>query len=501
MTGADFNRSRVERGRRSGAGLIRRLATYVRNLLLMPGRVKEVHEMTIETQRLLAARFELQHDLARMTLARVAALHEPARWDGGTVRVVLLVHYPEAWSSLESVFRALDADDRFEVTVASIPRRFPGADRFDGERATHAALTAHGVSHVRLNFADAFESLDVVRALRPHLVFRQSQWDDDVHAAFSSRALSFTRLCLVPYETMNIVENVRHGGAPTDSAVDAPFHRAAWRVFCANEGVRAAVAAGGTLGADRFVVTGHPKAAAIAAAPELWPVGGSDERRGRVVWSAHHSIGERWTRFGMFHRMHEGMLAFAADRRDLDFVFMPHPMLPSFVGHPDSPIDAAEFDAFLGEWDALPNTARYQGPDYAGVLRAGDVVITDGISMLIEGQIVGRPIVYVEREDHQPFNATGHEVIRGVHAFAELDAALAAVDRFAAGAEADPLAELQEHNVRVLFAHRDPEDRIIAAILEGLHAESTARSVDVSPTTGIPEMVVSRESDQVTTSG
>lgn len=500
MTGQDVVGSPVHRGGRSGAALVRRLVTYVRNLVLMPGRVKEVHEMTIETHRLLAARFELQHDLARVTLARVAELQEPARWEGGTVRVVLLVHYPEAWPSLESVYRALDADDRFAVTVASIPRRFPGADQFDGEQATHAALSAHGVPHVRLNFADAFESLDVVRALRPHLVFRQSQWDDDVPAAFSSRALSFTRLCLVPYETMNIVENVRHGGAPTDSAVDAPFHRAAWRVFCANEGVRAAAEAAGTLGGDRFVVTGHPKAAAIAAAPVLWPVESAGERRGRVVWSAHHSIGQRWTRFGMFHRMRQQMLAFAADRGDLDFVFMPHPMLPSFVGHPDSPIDAAEFDAFLREWDALPNTARYQGPDYAGVLRAGDVLITDGISMLIEGQIVGRPIVYVEREDHQPFNATGHEVIRGVHAFTELDSALAAVERFAAGTEADPLAELQEHNVRVLFAHRDPEDRIIGAILEGLQDESTARGVDLPATTGLPEVIATREAERVTTS-
>ncbi|MFC9918531.1 hypothetical protein [Agromyces binzhouensis] len=452
-------------------GPLWRFRNLLRNILLMPGRVKELHEIAIETQHLMLRELQGQRDLTKVTLARTAELQVPAAWADGPIRVLLLIHYPEAWASLAGVHRALEADARFAVTVATIPRRFPGADRFAGEDVTHAALAASGVPHIRLDFADSFESLDVVRALRPHLVFRQSQWDSDVPPAFSAQALGFTRLCLVPYETMNLIENVRHDASPTDSAVDAPYHRAAWRIFCANDEVRSAAASNGTLGADRFVVTGHPKAASIGNAAPHWPVSQGDGRRGRIVWSAHHSIGEHWTRFGMFHRMHRRMLLFAASRPDLEFVFMPHPMLPSYVGHPDSPTGRREFAAFVDDWDRLPNTARYTGPDYAGVLRAADAVITDGISMLIEPQIVRRPVVFIERDDHRPFNATGRAVIRGVHSHHDIESAIEAVARFALGGP-DPLSELQEHNVRMLFAHPDPERRIIDAIIGGLQRES-----------------------------
>ncbi|WP_400995363.1 hypothetical protein [Agromyces sp. GXQ0307] len=462
-----------------------RLWNYLRNIVLMPGRVKELHEITIETQGLMLRELRRQRDLTKLALARTAELHVPDSWTGGQVRVVLLVHYPEAWASLEGVYWALEEDDRFAVTVASVPRRFPGADRFAGEDLTHDALTANGVPHIRLNFSDSFESLDVVRALRPHLVFRQSQWDADVPPAFSSKALGFTRLCLVPYETMNLVENVRDEATPTDTAVDAPFHRAAWRVFCANETVRdAAAASNGPLGAERFIVTGHPKAASIGAAAPRWPVAQDGGRRGRIVWSAHHSIGRHWTRFGMFPRMQHEMLDFARSRPDLEFVFMPHPMLPSFVGHADSPIGRGEFGAFLAAWAGLANATTYVGSDYAGVIRAADAVITDGISMLIEPQIAMKPIVFVERDDHRPFNATGRAVVRGVHVHRDVDSAIEAVGRLALGG-ADPLVEMQRENVRELFAHPDPERRIIDAIIAGLEAEAGGSPTLLAPVTPI----------------
>ncbi|RZS68477.1 hypothetical protein EV187_0906 [Agromyces ramosus] len=449
------------------SGIMHRVLNYGMNVLKMPGRVKELHEMTVESTRLQARILRELRDAASVTLERVCSIDGVTPWAGGPIRVVMLVHYLEAWASLEPVFRAMEADDAFEVTVASIPRRFPGAPGFSGEHVVDAELTARGVRHVRLPFADSSESLDLLRALRPHVVFRQSQWDADVPPGFSTRALSFARLCLVPYETMNIVENVRHAGTPTDTAVDTPYHRAAWRVFCANDVVQRAAIEGATLGAEQFVVTGHPKSIAIREAEGHWPIDGP--RRPRIAWSAHHSIGDDWTRFGLFPAMSEAMLRFAETHPECDVVFLPHPMLLTFGGHHQSPVTQVEVDAFLERWAALPNTATYTGVDYPSVLRASDALITDGLSMLIEYQLLGKPLVFVERDGHRPFNDVGDVVVTGAHRIGDVAAAITAVHRFACG-EVDPLRDRQAANVADLFPHPDPDRLILDAIRTGLSA-------------------------------
>ena len=456
------------------ANIVHRVLGYGMNILKMPGRIKEIHEMTVESTRSQARRLGRLLDTTQVTLERVRALDGVTPYDGGPIRVVMLVHYPEAWASLEPVFRALEADDAFQATVATIPRRFPGAPGFRGEDDTHRELTTRGIPHVRLPFSDSFESLDVVRALRPHIVFRQSQWDGDIPPGFSTRALSFARLCLVPYETMNIVENVRHSGTPTNTAVDSPYHRAAWKVFCANDRVRNAALADGTLGGEHFVVTGHPKSLAIVDAAPSWPIAdGADGRRRRVVWSAHHSIGDDWTRFGLFPAMAGPMIEFAATHPDVDVVFMPHPMLLTFPGHHQSPIGPEFIDDFLARWSALPNTATYQGADYAGALRASDVLITDGLSMLVEYQLLGKPVVFAERDGHRPFTEIGEVVVRGVHRHGTVADAIAAAAQLSDGSR-DPLADTQAEVISTLFAFDDPDRRIVTALRDGMLLELDA---------------------------
>ena len=453
------------------SGILHRVLNYGMNVLKMPGRVKELHEMTVESTRLQARMLRELRDSTRVTLERVRSLAGVTPWAGGPIRVVMLVHYLEAWASLEPVYRAMEADDAFEVTVASIPRRFPGAPGFSGEHIVDAELTARGVRHIRLPFTDSYESLDILRALGPHVVFRQSQWDADVPPGFSTQALSFARLCLVPYETMNIVENVRHTGTPTNTAVDTPYHRAAWRVFCANDLVQRAAIEGATLGAEQFVVTGHPKSLAIREAEDRWPIDGP--RRPRIAWSAHHSIGDDWTRFGRFPAMADAMLRFAETHPDCDVVFLPHPMLLTFGGHHQSPIAQADIDRFVERWAALPNTALYSGVEYPSVLHASDALITDGLSMLVEYQLLGKPLVFAERDGHRPFNEVGDVVVTGAHRVPDIAAAIAAVHRYASGA-ADPLRDRQAANTAELFPYPDPDRRIVDAVRTGMLAELRA---------------------------
>jgi hypothetical protein len=266
---------------------------------------------------------------------------------------------------------------------------------------------------------------------------------------------------------MNIVVNVADDRTP-NTAVDSHYHRRAWLVFCTNDLMREAAVRDGARDGAQFRVVGHPKADHLRAATPHWPLasprsGTAGDRPGRVVWSAHHTIGQGWTDFGAFHLIADEMLGWAQRRDDVQFVFMPHPALLPFPDSDGSPIDRTGFDAWMRRWEALPNTAVVSETDYAPALAASDVMVTDGLSMLVEYQLFGRPVVFVERDGHRPFNAIGERVVRGVHPVATAGEARALVEKFLDGAT-DPLRAQQDENVAELFGGGDSVDRILAAL-------------------------------------
>jgi hypothetical protein len=391
-------------------------------------------------------------------VARRTALHRRP------VRVLFLVHMIGAWDSYHALVAAMAASDDFEPVVASIPRRFRGAEGLHGEAEVHAGLAARGVAHLRFAEQGIDGALSLVKVVEPDVVFRQSQWDADVPDELGTERLGFARTCLVPYETMNIVVNVPDA-VTANSAVDSPYHRGAWLVFCTNDRVREMAVRDGVRGGAQFRTVGHPKADHLRRAAPAWPLPAPADgaRPGRVVWSAHHTIGEGWTDFGAFHLIRDDVLAWARERTDVQFVFMPHPALLPFPDSDGSPIDRTGFDAWMRRWEALPNTAVVSETDYAPALAASDVMVTDGLSMLVEYQLFGRPVVFVERDGHRPFNAIGERVVRGVHPVATAGEARALVEKFLDGAT-DPLRAQQDENVAELFGGGDSVDRILAAL-------------------------------------
>ena len=362
--------------------------------------------------------------------------------------------------------------DDFEPVVASIPRRFRGSNGLYGEEEVHRGLTERGVAHLRVAADDLDGVLALLKAIEPDVVLRQSQWDADVPDELATARLGFARTCLIPYETMNIVVNVSDGRTP-NTAVDSTYHRAAWLVFCTNELMRETAARDGARGGAQFRVVGHPKADHLRAATPRWPLAGpvgDAPRPGRVVWSAHHSIARGWTDFGAFHLMCDEMLAWARQRDDLQFLFMPHPALLPFPDADESPIDRAAFDAWMRAWTALPHTAVLSEADYGPALAASDVMVTDGLSMLVEYQLFTKPVVFFERPGHRPFNAIGERVVRGVHTVHTVEEVRRLVEKFLDG-EPDALRQQQHENVAELFGSGGSVERILTALREEIARE------------------------------
>ncbi|WP_433275580.1 hypothetical protein ACQPZA_30710 [Pseudonocardia xinjiangensis] len=397
-------------------------------------------------------------DSVHVTARRTALRRRPTR-------VLFLVHVIGAWDSYHALVQKMAAADDFEPIVASIPRRFPGSDGLGSEEDVHRGLSDRGVAHLRFSDGDPRDLLRLIKAIEPDVIFRQSQWDADIPDELGTERLGFARTCLVPYETMNIVVNVPNPRT-SNTAVDSDYHRSAWLVFCTNVMMLDTAVRDGARAGAQFRVVGHPKADHLRAARPSWPVHTPEEaagRPGRVVWSAHHSIAQGWTDFGAFHLMSEDMLAWAAQRSDVQFVFMPHPALLPFPGSDASPVSRSDFDAWMEKWAALPNTAVLSEADYGPALAASDVMVTDGLSMLVEYQLFDKPVIFFERDGHRPFNAIGEQVATGVHTVHTVDDARGLAEKFLAG-EPDPLRPRQRDNVQRLFGSGDSTERILAAL-------------------------------------
>ena len=143
------------------------------------------------------------------------------------------------------------------------------------------------------------------------------------------------------------------------------------------------------------------------------------------------------------------------------------------AAHP--PLTTQMVESFRARWAALPNTTTFLGDaggGYADMFAVSDVLVSDGLSLLLEYQIANKPVVFLERVDHRPFSPMGDIAQRGFHTVATVPDARAIVGRFAAG-EPDPLAPMQREVVQELFGEHDPAREIVDHIRAHWRDEAT----------------------------
>lgn len=393
-------------------------------------------------------------------LSALAASHRPV---GARIRVMFLIHHKDALYSHVDLIRRMREDRDFDVIVASIAHRYPGDDTYRGEDDVHAALDHFAIPHIRLASRDPWRDLMWVRSLAPDLIIRQSQWEIDVPAPFRTYETRFARLALIPYEIANLVENPKDEWG-FNSAVDNYLHRAAWAVFCVSEWWKAhcVVPEAPATGGIQYEPTGHPKVQALLA--RMASIA-DKERPFTVLWSAHHSIGEDWINFGMFPQLAPVMIECARANPEWDFVLSLHPALTHQL---EADANLAQLrDEFL----ALPNTRFFAGGgDYAAEFVHSDVLVCDGVSWLLEYQLTAKPVVFVERPDHAPFNAMGRAMREGTHVISDPRDLPATLTYYARGGT-NPATAGAQRTCELIQSHTNSVDEIVHTIKRRMRAE------------------------------
>ena len=131
----------------------------------------------------------------------------------------------------------------------------------------------------------------------------------------------------------------------------------------------------------------------------------------------------------------------------------------------------------MSAWAALPHCSVLSETDYGPTLAASDLMVTDGLSMLVEYQLFTKPVIFFERAGHRPFNAIGERVVRGVHTVHTVGELRRLAEKFLGG-EPDPLRDRQRDNVRALFGIGGSVERILTTLREEIARERGTANVD-----------------------
>ena len=384
-----------------------------------------------------------------------------ANWDRNAsqkITCLFLVHNIESWDSISSIYKLMLFYKQFHVIVASINRRYPGSQIFKDEDYVHSILAQLGIPHLRLN-NNSFEDLDIIKSLAPNIIFRQSQWDYDIPPAFSTDNLRFAKLCLVPYEIMNFVKlGYNH--------LSSHYHSSCWKLFVANEQTKIEQEQHGKLNGLNVFVTGHPKVKALKNAEPKWPiVSNSNDKKFRILWASHHSIDKNWSNFSVFLGIYNDMLNWAKEDSSIEFVFSPHPALVTVLEAITDETLKHSLEEFFIEWNKLSNTYFYREGPYASLFQASNILIMDGISWLLEYQLMKKPLIFIEREDHSAFTVNGELIATGTNRVSTFEQAKALAYRFKNG-EPDPNRNNQDIVVEQLLSIDNAAENIVDSILQ-----------------------------------
>lgn len=339
-------------------------------------------------------------------LKQTAALAVKKRDEKLQIRCIFLVHSSEAWSTYHDIYLAMLLDLRFNPIVISINRRYPGEIEFLHEAETSQFLTEMGISHLRFTMTNSWEGLDILKSLAPDIIFRQSQWEPDIPPAFHTAELTFARICYMSYGSV-LVDSFEASDQKTNNELgfNQYFHKLAWRIYCESKETQSIFESNLIGDSAKYKLIGALKVKKLLSEQEFWPLMNFTTSK-KVIWAPHHSKSGEWLGFGVFEEVYIKMLMFVRSHPDVSFVLRPHPALFSNLVA-QSRMSKKDLDLWIEDWCACTNTALYTGGSYGGLFRASDLLLTDGVSWLMEYPLFDKPVLFLDNQQHVNFNQLG----------------------------------------------------------------------------------------------
>ncbi|WP_283603020.1 CDP-glycerol glycerophosphotransferase family protein [Serratia proteamaculans] len=377
-----------------------------------------------------------------------------------TPTILFLIHNMNTWHSVANLYHELSADADLQVIIASIPRSFPGVDGYMGEDETSNSLARIGIHHMRITTSDDNQIATILTTLSPDIIFRQSPWDNDIPDGFSAEKINFAKICYVPYYAINIVESMS-SGTDFDFQSNQSLHNNCWRIYCDTEYAYNEICRNSLLRGINARYFGHPKLDYIHT-KMIESAGDVTIHEGvNILWAPHHSIDEGWLSFGTFDVNYLDFLKFAEENKKINIRLRPHPALFDFMKAKSDEMKNKVED-FVIRWGELENTSIDYDHDYIDSFKWSDILVTDGISFLVEYPLFHKPVIFIENDSHAKFNELGRIAVQCSHIAKNTSDVISMINKFEHGT-LDNKQEAIDNLESILLPNKGRVHKIIAS--------------------------------------
>ena len=304
------------------------------------------------------------------------------------INVVFVCHRPAVWGSLHSVYDALKADDRFNVTIVAIPNKkeLPNSWLYHEEYESEGAeefWKAYGCIN-GYNY-ETKEWLDL-RSLKPDYVFLQQPYNITRPKEYKSISISrYAKLAYVAYFSPIVLDDTYEESTPLDFLCDLSYFFTQHDdddAFIRNRyhDIRHIC---------RIEKTGCPRFDNIDqykhADCDIW----NQRDSFKVLWTPRWTTDEGNCHFFSYKDM---LFDFCGKSKDIELVFRPHPQaFISWAANGQMPPE--EQDLFRKQFQG-GNLHLDESKDYYPLIFSSDCLITDRSTMIVDYMCTQKPIIY-----------------------------------------------------------------------------------------------------------
>lgn len=349
---------------------------------------KIVDELNIKLDKLSEKQTQLEQELKiNSILVRHAVLMVKFGFKDKDIRVGVIIHNIDTFYSIKDVIDLLLYNEKVNVDIILIPNNYYSTRYEDSLNYLNRAikiLTENSYSFIFINL-DMCRNVEyvynILLNLNPHYIILQSPWDEDRPLPFKASLLNFAKILYIPYYPLTLIESFTPYG--DDLHFNKDFHNIVYRIYAQSEMDFNYYRKFQTIKAKNVKIVGSTKLYAAMKARETCK---KKSERFTILWAPHHSVSSNWIGFGTFHKIYDKMYSFAANNKDLYIIYRPHPLLKKSLAD-NGIMSIHEYEEWLENFSKLENVKIDDNPFYFETFCESDLLITDGMSFIIEWPI------------------------------------------------------------------------------------------------------------------
>lgn len=359
------------------------------------------------------------------------------------IRVVFIAQYIPAWNKMESVYKAMVDDERFNVYLLCVPDRIKFGELDDIENNRNEVYEYYvDKGYDAINALVGKNKWFDLKRLKPDFVFQSRPYNHYMPAVYTSGEISkYARICSLMYAT----SLTRTGMKIT---LNHDYYR---NVFCyfaetkeSLEFYKKEFEKGHKKGVQHSYYLGYPGYESIVKQKDMknkaWDFCDKDFR---VMWTPRWSTDKKEGGSNFFVYK-DAFLEYAKEHENMAFLFRPHPlMFDNFIKTGEMLED--EVNDYKDTVSKMPNTSLDSEKEYVPTFWNSSVLVSDISGIVPEYFITGKPLIFCKTSKEWDYSNETIKMLEGCYVVENKEQLFERLDKLASGED-----ELEEKRKEIL---------------------------------------------------